>query len=190
VKLPTKKMKKTSKQVNSRKHFIRYGVIVIAIIVIVFLGIAGYNYFTLSAQEVFSDNYHSYVLDTIPGSNGSESIIEKEYRKKQYHEVSIITLPSPFTNEEVFLRGLSFLETGDIRSAVLELQKIVDNTDADDPVSIKETAEYYLALAYIDGKNYNAALELLRKIKKNSHHVYHEKVSSKLIWQVKLLRWR
>ena len=50
--------------------------------------------------------------------------------------------------------------------------------------------EYYLFLSYIRDRDYNAALAIMEKIKNDPGHIYHKKVTSKLIRQVKLLRWR
>jgi tetratricopeptide (TPR) repeat protein len=85
---------------------------------------------------------------------------------------------------------MSYLELKNPAKAIEAFRGIVSTNETDAGKIWQDETEYYLALAYIANRDYDFALELLEKIKQEPAHTYHERVSAKLIRQVKALKWR
>ncbi|HEY6062952.1 MAG TPA: hypothetical protein VIV35_05055 [Chitinophagaceae bacterium] len=184
MELPVRKMSPT-------RRIIRYSIAAAASVILIVGGIIGYNFYTLSSNKVFASNYHSYELNTLrDNSNPELSSVENAYRGKKYAEVTGIIYDRPFTVKESFLRAISYLELKNNTKAIDEFKKVIAENDTAHTNLFKDEAEYYLALTYISNKDYDFALELLRKIRDNPDQLYHDRITGKLIRQVKMLKWR
>jgi predicted negative regulator of RcsB-dependent stress response len=185
-------MQTTVKKMSTARRMIRYSIAVAASVVLIVAGILGYNFYTLSSGKVFASNYHSYELNTARDiDTGLISPVEKAYREKEYSKAAeIYSRGGYITRKETFLAGISFLESGNYTKAIVELKKVVAYNEASANSLFKDEAEYYLALTYIRNKDYDFALDILRSIKENPEHLYHKKITGKLIRQVKMLKWR
>jgi predicted negative regulator of RcsB-dependent stress response len=174
------------------RELIRYSIAVAASLLLIVACISGYNFYNLSSNKVFISNYHSYELNTVrDGDSTQVSPVEKAYRAKDYKRiVELISQQRSLTVKETFLAGMSYMELGNNAKAIEELKKVIAGSEDAKNNLFKDQAEYYLALTYIRDKDYDFALDMLRSIKENSGHLYHKKVTGKLIRQVKLLKWR
>lgn len=178
-----------TREIGAARRIIRYTMSVAAGLLIIFLGFMTYNYFSLSPGRLFRENYRSYELTTVRGGSGEEiSPVEKAYREKKYTDVVAVTVDRPFTIKEDFLRAMSYAEIPDNAKAIDSYKQVIVKNDAAGTNSFRDEVEYYLALAYIRDKNYNEALVLLEKIQDNPAHLYHDKITGKLIRKVKRLR--
>lgn len=167
------------------KRIIRYTVAITASILLIFFLVAAYNFYTLSPGRLFKENYTGYELT----SNDSASLIENAYREKKYAEVIKLNKSSVLSIKDVFLTGMAYLETRNYAKAASTFQVVV--ADIKDQRSVlKNAAEYYLALAYLQNSDYDQAIELMNSISNNSSHLYKDKFSSKYINRVKRLKWR
>jgi tetratricopeptide (TPR) repeat protein len=176
-------------KISPVKRIIRYSMAAAAGVALLIAGIMLYNYTALTPEKVFSDNYQSYELSTTRGENAPEvSILEQDYREKKYAEVVTIVFDRPYSIRENFLKAMAWMELGSTARAI-EQYKIVLKT-ADPQNMLKEEAEYYLALAYIRGKQYPLAIGQLESIQKKPGHLYHKKITPGLIDQVKSLNQR
>ncbi len=185
-------MRSPVKKISSSRRILRYGIAVAASVILIVGGIIGYNFYNLSSNKVFAGNYHPYELNTMrDGDTARLSPVEKAYREKDYKKaVDIHEMYDPNPPKETFLIGMSFIELGKNAEAIEELKKVIARNEANKTSIFKEEAEYYLALTYIRNRDYDYALDLLRKIQEDPGHLYHEKVNRKLIRQVKMLKWR
>lgn len=177
------------KKINPIRKNIRYSIAIAASLLLLISGYMAYNSFTLSPDKVFSSNFQSYELSVMRGSNTQEpSLLEEPYMAKEYTKVVSIAFDRPFTTKEIFLRAMSYAELADNTKAIQEYKKIIAQNEIVNINTYSQQTEYYLALCYIRNKDYDLALSLLTKIKNNSNHLYHTKVTSKLIRQVRRLK--
>lgn len=179
------------KRISAVRKTIRYSVAVAASLLLLIGGYWAYNFFTLSPDKVFASNYRSYELVTVrDGDNNEASLIEKAYLEKKYTEVIGTTFDRPYTTKELFLRAMSYSELADNPKAIDEYKKVIAQNEISKTSSFSQPAEYYLALSYILNRDYDFALDILKKIQDDPNHLYHEKISNKLIRQVRMLKWR
>ena len=168
------------------KRIIRYTVAIAASVLLIFLLIVGYNFYTLSPGGLFTENYTAYEL---PGSD-SGSVIEKAYREKKYEEVIKLNANSVLSVSDVFLTGLSYLETMDMPRAISNFQVVIADVKEDTGSVLKDVAEYYLALSYLQNSDYDQAIELMNSISNSSTHLYKDRFTRNYINRVKRLKWR
>jgi tetratricopeptide (TPR) repeat protein len=184
-------LKAPVKKISSIRRAIRYSVAVAASLLLIVGGYLAYNFFTLSPDKVFASNYRSYELVTVrDGGIEERSLLEEPYILKEYAKVVSIQFDRPFTIKEFFLRAMSYSELADNAKAIEEYKKVIAQNEAAKTNAFQLQAEYYLALCYIRNADYDFAIDLLNKIKDDPNHLYNEKVSRKLIRQVKMLKWR
>jgi tetratricopeptide (TPR) repeat protein len=171
------------------RRVIRFSISVAASIILIVGAILALNFFSLSPSRVFTDNYHSYELPTTRSGQADESAVEQAYRSKNYYEVTR-RVPLAGNLKDQFLVGMSYLELKNPARALESFREIMSTNDSNRSNILQDETEYYLALAYIANGDYDFSLELLEKIKQEPSHTYHERVSAKLIRQVKALKWR
>ena len=177
-----------SEQDTRLRRNVRYTVAGIAIVLLIFIFIEGYKFYTLSPEKLYAENYTPYELTTRDG-NDSASAIEKAYKEKNYSEVIKLNRLSVLSIKDVFLTGMAFLETKDYSRAVRSFQVVITDIKYN-KIVLKDVAEYYLALAYLRDQDYDQAIELMNAIHDNSSHAYSKKFSRKYINRVKRLKWR
>ncbi len=179
------------KQISNVRRIIRYSVAVAASVLLIFVCIEGYNFYSLSSYKLFAESYTSYELTTTRGEiDSTESKIEKAYREKKYEEVIKLNTNSVLSVKDVFLTGISYLETNDLSRAISNFQVVMADVKDDKSAVLKDAAEYYLALAYLKNNDYDQAIELMTAIHDNSSQLYKNKFSLKYINKVKRLKWR
>jgi predicted negative regulator of RcsB-dependent stress response len=175
-------------RITTLRRNIRYAVAGIAIVLLIFIIIEGYRFYTLSPEKLYAESYAPYEL-TIHEGNDSTSAIEKAYEEKNYGEVIKLNHLSVLSVKDIFLTGMAFLETKDYSRAVRSFQIVITDIK-DNKIVLKDVAEYYLALAYLQDRDYDQAIELMNAIHDNSSHTYTKKFSRRYINRVKRLKWR
>ena len=178
----------TVKKVSRAKRIVRYSVAVAASLLLIFVCIEGYNFYSLSAEKLFAEKYSGYHWMTTDGTTESE--IEKAYKEEKYTEVISLNRNSVLSIKDVFLTGMSYLETNDLSKAISSYQVVIADMKGNKNLMLKDAAEYYLALAYLKNNDYDQAIELMTTIHDNSSHSYTKKFSLKYIKRVKRLKWR
>ena len=179
------------KKINSKRRIIRNAVAIAASVVLLVAGYATFNFFTLSSEKVFSSNFRVFELTTMRSDGAMETATEKAYREKNYKEViRMYDEGEDLTRKGEFLCGVAALELKDNKKAIACFTKVLDQNKQAAAHLLNDETEYYLFLSYIRDRDYNAALIIMEKIKRDPDHIYHKKVTGKLIRQVKLLRWR
>ncbi len=180
-------------QMGSRRKLVRYSFAVAASILLVIGSILVFNFYNLSSSKVFSSNYQSYELRTMRDADTQQlSPVEKAYREKDYRKTVEAILPPnrSASIQDNFIAAMAFSELGNSSGAIEHLQLVLEMCKQQKRNEYKQESEYYLALNYIRNKDHDLALEQLRRIKEDPTHLYHQKVTSKLIRQVKMLKWR
>ena len=178
------------KKINVRKT-IRYSVAVAASVLLIFIIIEAFKFYMLSSQKLYAENYTAYELPaTQNGADSTESKIEKAYREKKYTEVISLNANSVLSVKDVFLTGMSYLETNDISRAISNFQVVIADVKEEKTSVLKNEAEYYLALAYLKNNDYDQAIELMNAIHDNSAHLYKTRFSRRYINRIKRLKWR
>ena len=179
------------RKMNSGRKTIRYIISVAASLLLIVTGYLAYNFITLSSEKVYSSNYQPFDLGTTRDGNTNLTAIETAYTGKSYKEViRIHDSKEDVSLKGEFLSGAAALELKDYASAINYFKNVIDRNKSSAVKTFNDEAEYYLVLSYIHNKDYDYALDLMRKIKDDPTHLYNEKISSKLIRQVKMLKWR
>lgn len=173
--------------VPMRKRNLRYALAAAATLVLLIGGYFIYNVITLSPERVFASNYTTYELVTVRDGGSTETLIERAYREKRYNEVISIDASENPTPKAKFLCGAAALELNNLSKAIQCFNEVLAyNRGMSQPV-LKDETEYYLALSYLRNKNYDKALALLQTIENDPAHTYRDKVTPKLIRQIKRL---
>ena len=181
----------TAKKISKVRRIVRYTVPIAASILLIFVCIEGYNFYRLSPGRLFAENYTAYELTTTRRENDStDSKIEKAYREKNYAEVIKLNVNSVLSVKDIFLTAMSFLATNDPPRAISNFQVVIADVKDDKNSALKDTTEYYMALAYLKNNDYDQAIELMNAIHDNSSHLYSKKFSRKYINKIKRLKWR
>jgi tetratricopeptide (TPR) repeat protein len=180
-----------AKETSKTRRIVRNIVTVAASLLLVFVCIEIYKFYHLSPDRLFNESYTAYELTTVPDLNDTTgSKIEKAYHEKNYAAVIKINKSSVLSVKDVFLTGMSYLESNDLPKAISSFQLVIADLKDDKPPELKDAAEYYLALAYLKNNDYDQAIELMNKIHDNPSHLYTRKFSNNYIKRVKKLKWR
>ena len=181
----------TSNRMNKVRRIVRYSVTVAASVLLIIVCIVGYNFYRLSSDRLFAENYSTYELTITRGEDDSTgSKIEKAYREKKYPEVIKLNANSVLSVKDIFLTAMSFLEINDPSRAISNFQVVIADVKDDKNSELKDATEYYMALAYLKNNDYDQAIELMNAIHDSSSHLYTKKFSLKYIKRVKRLKWR
>lgn len=171
------------KVVNIRRHYKR--LMAIAAVFLVLLAAAAVIYVSnVSGSEVYSDAFVEYTVAATRSTSETPQI-EQAFQNGNYSHVVGLEKSSRLTDEEQLLVGLSYLKLNQDSMAIQQLLPLSRSKG-----SYAQDAEFYLALAYIKTKNYAAALPLMYAIHSNKKHLYHDNISMKQIYDVKLLKWK
>ena len=96
-------------RITKVKRIVRYSVAVAASVLLIVVCIVVYNFYQLSSDRLFTENYTAYELTTFVGEKDSTaSKIEKAYRKKNYAEV--IKLNASSVLSVIFNSTIDFLK--------------------------------------------------------------------------------
>lgn len=179
----------TVKPVSNVRRIVRYTVAIAASVLLIVVLIEGYKFYTLSPEKLYAEKYSAYELSTTRDGGMEESAIEKAYREKKYGEVINLNANSVLSIKDVFLTGMAYLEMKDYARAISSFQVVLADLK-DEKVILKDAAEYYLALAYLQNRDFDLTIELMSTIHNNSSHLYKNKFNQKYINRVKRLKWR
>jgi len=173
------------------RRTIRYTLAIAASILLVGVVIIGYDFFTLSSERLYNSQYHTYELSALRGEANSASQIEMDYQHGDYSAViedrQKIQNATP---KDEFLAGIAYLQTDNVSAAISSFQSVIEKNRSANTSIFNDDAQYYLALSYLRNKDYDRCLDLIRTIRNNPSHLYHDQFSSRFVRKVKRLRWR
>ena len=147
-----------------------------------------FSFYRLSPQRLYAEKFIPYQLTSTDDPGMSK--IEKAYNEKKYWDVITFSAGSVVSATDIFLTGLAWLEVKNYSKAVSSFQIVIGEAANNTNIRLKESAEYYLALAYLQNQDYDQAIELMSSIHNNSSHGYRAKFSRRYINRVKRLKWR
>jgi hypothetical protein len=181
----------TVKTIGRFRRLLRYGLALAACLLLIAGGYLAYLFFSLSPEKLFSKKYLAYEL-TVQRDTGvrEESAMEKAYREKDFAGVIRLNAASVPGVKDIFLTGISYLETGDASRAAASFQNALAAIEKNGPAGLKDETEYYMALACLKNRDYDQAIELMVAIHDNPSHAYREKFPRKFIREVKILKWK
>lgn len=179
-----------SKPYGKVRSIARLSMRIAAGIIVLIIAGASYQYFVITPERLFNENYSTY---TIGSSRASDELspVEKSFRQKDFK--TTITLFNTISNKgprDYFLAGNAYLEMGDLSNAILQFNNCIATNQAFQTTAYLEDAEYYLAITYLKNKEINKALPLFEKIHNQPLHLYHDKVSNWFINKVKVAGWK
>ncbi|MER3498447.1 MAG: hypothetical protein C4308_07330 [Chitinophagaceae bacterium] len=176
--------------INSRRKIIRWTIAVAASVLLIFIGIQGYNFYQLSADKLFNEQYSGYELGTTRDSQNL-SLIETAYKSNNYQQVvNLVKKQENASAEDRFLQGLSYLQLNNLAEAIQSFNAVISINKGTNQGRYKDEAEYYLALSYLKNRDYDQAVALMKNIHNDPNHLYHKKFSDRFIRKVKMLKWR
>jgi hypothetical protein len=137
-----------------------------------------YKYVTTSSTEFYTENYSTYDLSTARGDNPDDNIDELYRERKWSAVINQFNAAAVKDNKHYFLAGVANMELKDYKAATGMFQHIMaENARLNDDL-FQDQAEYYLALTYIADNQPDKAVAILRPIKADKNHLYHQKVSA------------
>lgn len=190
VKTVRKQMKEeqqVAKIIPMQRKIRRMAMGIAAAVLLVFGGYMTYHYFHMTPEKLFLAHYQPYEMTTNRAGQANTSAIVRDYKAKQFKEVIRIQPDSSFTATELFARAMSFIELHQSDSAIQSFQQLMVFNNQSGKPQFKDETEFYLALVYIRHKDFDKALDLLEKIKKDPSHLYYNKVTDSFLRKVKKL---
>lgn len=162
-----------------------------AAVAILLLGLFSlYQYFDLSSDKLYNEQYNAYTLTTFRGDE-TISVIEKAYTEKRYDEViSSYQQLQQATIKETFIAGQAWLARENYPAAAGAFKTVIAKNDSAHTGILLDDAEYYLALTYLKNNEPGQALDIFKKIQDNKHHLYNSKVSSWFLKKLRVLSWK
>ncbi len=181
----TPKINKQRARVLTMRKVIKISFAAAACIILILVGVVSYTIYNLTPDKVFNESYVPYSVANTRSDKNKAGTIEQAYASNDLNKV--IQLNSPLvTDEEKLLVGMAALKRNNLNLAIDQFKKLL----AEPGNSFRQDAEYYLGLSYVKAKNYDGALTLLIKIHNDKGHLYNAQVPSKVLRDVKWLKWK
>ncbi len=168
------------------KHLMKY-----AAVIILLVGLFGlYQYFTVSADKLYAEEYSPYTVASFRGTE-TTFIIEKAYAEKKYDDViNAFELQTDASVKEIFIVGQSYLIKTNYAEAANCFKTVLTKNSSTHTGLLTDDAEYYLALSYLKNNEPAAALPLFKKIHNNKNHLYNNKVRGWFLKKLQLVVWK
>jgi tetratricopeptide (TPR) repeat protein len=156
-------------------------------VLLILLIVASYRFYRLSPKALYDQAYVEYKLSLEGDYLLGATPVEKAYRAGLLDSVIKESKKKQgFTDLDYLLIGLAHMQRQDYGSAIEPLRLVNLWNESD----YKQEGEFYLSLAYLRNKDYDKALELMNRIRRDPEHTYHEQITGKLIRNVRILKWR
>ena len=136
-----------------------YTVTIVSSILLIIILIEGYKFYRLSPDKLYREKFTRFEQQK---NSHDSSAISKAYNEKKYTAVIYLNRTSVLNSKDVFLTGMAYLELRDFSKAISSLQVVINETKNDES-ELKDAAEYYLALAYLQNQDYDQAIELMNR---------------------------
>lgn len=174
-------------RVVSFRRVVRYTMAVAASILLIFIAVQGYRFYNLTPEGLYEDSFIAYNLSPARGDEPEFTDLEKAYSEEQYSTVVRMAKEKNrvLSPREMFVAGLSSLRLNDASAAIPWFRRLNEQANTFQP-----DAGFYLSLAYLKDKDYDRALTLLQKIRSNPRHPYQERITQRMINDIKMLKWK
>jgi tetratricopeptide (TPR) repeat protein len=169
---------------------IKFGLRIAASIVFLLLSFGVYQFATVSADKLFSENYKSYSLSVTRGVS-DQIDLEKLFQEKKYAAlINKFMLLKDAAQLENFLAGQAFMETQNYSQAIVCFNSVLMLNSNNKTSILQDDAMYYLALCYLKNKQNKLAYPIFETIHNSSTHLYNDKVTKTFMRQLKMLGWK
>jgi tetratricopeptide (TPR) repeat protein len=167
------------------RSIVRRGMQIAASLFIVVVGVAVYQYSTVSSDKLFDANYLPYTVG-VSRSVADVDVMEKSFQANNYADVLKQFVALSISNQKQnFLAGQSYYA-----NAIVCFNKVLALNTAENKNIFKDDTEYYLALSYLKNNDFAMANEMFKSIYANKNHLYNDKISQKFMLQLKMLSWK
>ena len=160
----------------------------IAAMVIVLVGAAAaYRYTSTNASGIYNESFSSYELNTSRGS-GNLTDLENAYRNKDWATVNTLYNSMATKNQKAeFLAGMASLELKQFETAVIRFRSVMAINAGVKESLYQEEAEYYLAMALLGAGKGAEGSDILKNIRGNKDHIFHDKAQNISALDLKVL---
>jgi predicted negative regulator of RcsB-dependent stress response len=173
------------------RRIIRYSLAVAATLLLVIGAWLGWNFYQLSPERVYRSAYQSYELSNTRDGGSTPTPLETAFRAKEFTQVvQLAEANQALSTKEQLLAGLAHLELHQWPEAVTRLTRTMQEAARQPEPLLQQEAEYYRALALLRNGDFDFALEQLQQIYDNPAHAYNDRVTRRLLRNVRLLKWR
>lgn len=193
VKIPSSDAMKRDNVRPLHRRVSAYAGRIAAGVAILLVGLVGYQYATLSPNDLYAEKAMTYQIAASRSAEETEAspeeLLERQYQTQRFDEViDAYEQMSDPSLMAMFLAGNAYLQEGNTNQAIDAFQEIVIINGSQGINRFEEDAQYYLALSYLKGDRLADALPLLEKINADPEHSYHALVSNYYLWRVKFLQ--
>jgi tetratricopeptide (TPR) repeat protein len=148
-----------------------------------------YNQIFVGGENLYHQFYNDYYLINERSDNDLiNDPLANHFNSKDYPKVLQMVAANPAAGQrEKFIGGYAAFILDDHALAQILFKEILEKNKLTDINLYNDEAEYFLALSYLKNKEYEKAIGLFEKIRANSFHIYHEKVSRYNLIRIKIL---
>ena len=175
--------------IDRNKKFFRTAMSVAASVIIVVASFIAYQYATVNANKLYSQQFLSYELPVARSSGEGMTVIDSLYLSGNYAQV--IEYFNSLGQKDIrdyFLTAMSCLHTERFTEAIGLFQYIVEkNSSPATENYFEQETDFYLSLAYLKTGEFTRCKELFAKMKANPKHLYHKNITRKDIWMLEIL---
>jgi hypothetical protein len=144
----------------------------VAAIAVLIFGIAVlYKYMSVNDQSVYDKHFTGYELNNSRGPVTKDAESDAYQNKKWNEVIALYHAQNVNTNKSAFLAAMAEMQLHHFPEAVAFFENILNAGTGDR--SFREESEYYVALAYLMNHEEEKGIDMLNKIKSNSHHTYY-----------------
>ncbi len=173
-----------------QSSFLKMAMSVAAVLLLVVAGIGLFEYTTTNRQSLYNDAYIAYQL---PVSRGSEKPgnLDALYASQNYSGViESFNRKAEKDQKNYFLAGQSYLHLNDATHAITAFQNVeAINSKSTEKYFAQET-DYYLALAYLNANQIEAAEKQLDKIVSDKNHLFYNRAKGISRTRLQILKWK
>lgn len=157
-----------------------------AIFVLVFASVKIYTIASLNPDSLYNKMAIPYVAD-FTSDQVPKNGIEYYYRAGNYVGATLkARKQKSLSDRELFLTGMAYMQRDDYTAAIKRLEPAAANFKS----AYRAAAEFYLSLAYLKNEDYDHCIQRIEQILYTPAHPYHDRVSPRLVDDIKMLKWK
>jgi tetratricopeptide (TPR) repeat protein len=182
--------KATPAQQGIIRRLVKISMKVAAAIFIIVLGVAVYQYTSITPDKVFASNYKPYTLGVNRGVVKTNDI-EKVFQEKDYAKViAQFEVIKEADAKEYFLAAIAYMEKSSYKNAIAAFKNVLSKNTLNKTSIFNDDSEYFLALSYLKSNDIKLATPIFEAIHNNKNHLYNENVDNAFMRNLKLLDWK
>ncbi|MDB5253775.1 MAG: tetratricopeptide repeat protein [Flaviaesturariibacter sp.] len=164
------------------RRWARFALGVAASVLVVLLCVKGFQVYRLRPENVYAETMVHYNPDQSRSGGAANEPWEQAYLAGDYKGAIRLAPSAAATAKKQLLVSLAHLETGQTSEAISGLTPLLSDS------VYGQDAQFYLGMAYLRSKQYDAALSMLSPIEKEPAHLYHHQVTRSLLNDISWLK--